>query len=156
MFHWTLVGLQTNVSISVSCSLSAPARPPTFTLHPSTSPSFPKLVSFVIAFVKELRLASGNGKQGSIEIAEWFDRQNAAGWEDVLQTKRGCDVISLAHFLPHQVTITTPHACILQPSQPWSQQPCSLGPFTVGSLLVVTTCMVSTLAHQKSMLCICM
>lgn len=58
----------------------------------------------------ELELASGNGRQGSIEIAEWFDKQNEAGWQDVLQTKRGCDVISLAHFLPHQVTITS---CIL-------------------------------------------
>ena len=48
-------------------------------------------------------VAPGQGKQGSYEIAEWFDQQNEGGWEGLMQAKKGCDVISLAHFLPHQV-----------------------------------------------------
>lgn len=47
----------------------------------------------------------GQGRQGSYEIAEWFDQQNEAGWEGLLQASRGCDIISLAHFLPHQALL---------------------------------------------------
>lgn len=47
----------------------------------------------------------GRGIQGSLQIAEWFDSQNEEGWEGLLQAKQGCDVISLAHFLPHQVLL---------------------------------------------------
>ena len=51
---------------------------------------------------------AGKGVQGSLQIAEWFDEQNEEGWSHVLQARQGCDVISLAHFLPHQVTASAP------------------------------------------------
>ncbi|DBA84082.1 TPA: hypothetical protein ACH3X1_006563 [Trebouxia sp. C0004] len=47
----------------------------------------------------------GQGVQGSLDIAEWFDKQNQTGWQELLQQKQGCDVISLAHFLPHQALL---------------------------------------------------
>lgn len=103
---------------------------PTFTLKPFHFSFLSQFGLFVIAFVPdEFKLASGNGKQGSIEIAEWFDKQNEAGWEDVLQTKRGCDVISLAHFLPHQVTITAPPLHPSQPHFPRPVRPVTVVPF---------------------------
>ncbi|DBB02386.1 TPA: hypothetical protein ACH3X3_011389 [Trebouxia sp. C0006] len=47
----------------------------------------------------------GQGVHGSLEIAEWFDKQNKTGWQELLQQRQGCDVISLAHFLPHQALL---------------------------------------------------
>ena len=84
------------------------------------------------------------GKQGSLEIAAWFDKQNEADWEDVLQTKSGCDIISLAHFLPHQVTITTP--CSYASSNPHNHIYSSLFPWRQLQLYLV--CMVSICAQQ--------
>ena len=52
--------------------------------------------------------AAGQGVHGSLEIAEWFDKQNKTGWQELLQQRQGCDVISLAHFLPHQVFSSFP------------------------------------------------
>lgn len=52
--------------------------------------------------------AAGQGVHGSLEIAEWFDKQNQTGWQELLQQKQGCDVITLAHFLPHQVFLLCP------------------------------------------------
>ena len=84
------------------------------------------------------------GKQGSLEIAAWFDKQNEAGWEAVLQTKSGCDIISLAHFLPHQVTITT--SCSYASSNPHNHIYSSLVPWLQLQLYLV--CMVSISAQQ--------
>lgn len=50
-----------------------------------------------------LPAASGHGVQGCEELAHWFDKQNQNNWQSMLQARQNCDVISLAHFLPHQV-----------------------------------------------------
>ena len=49
-------------------------------------------------------VATGGGKQGCLEIAGWLDEMNEPGWQQLLAARQGCDVISLAHFLPYQVT----------------------------------------------------
>ncbi len=58
--------------------------------------------------------AAGQGVHGSLDIAEWFDRQNQTGWQELLQQKQGCDVISFAHFLPHQVFSSCPFGLVFR------------------------------------------
>ncbi len=58
--------------------------------------------------------AAGQGVHGSLEIAEWFDKQNQTGWQELLQQRQGCDVISLAHFLPHQVFSSCPFGLVFR------------------------------------------
>lgn len=54
---------------------------------------------------------TGGGKQGTREMADWFDACNEAGWQQLLEARHGCDVISLAHFLPYQVRLVSSWRC---------------------------------------------
>ena len=64
-------------------------------------------------------LYPGGGKQGCLEIAGWFDELNEPGWQQLLAARQGCDVISLAHFLPYQVTtsVQSADAAMHQPTR---------------------------------------
>ena len=84
---------------------------------------------------------TGRGIQGSLQIAEWFDSQNEEGWEGLLQAKQGCDVISLAHFLPHQVTTTAPQHYWTLSLRQWQLNTASTAPvvfYTVYPTVYVT------------------
>lgn len=46
----------------------------------------------------------GGSSNGSLALAQWFDSLNEGPlWERVLETSKQCDIISMSHFLPHQV-----------------------------------------------------
>lgn len=87
------------------------------------------------------------GVQGSEEVAEWFDAQNEVGWQEVLQARQGCDVISLAHFLPNQV----PSECMstTQMRQPYRSDVPHLGRATSASCsLKRTGCHIEVLCPE--------
>jgi hypothetical protein len=47
---------------------------------------------------------TGSDTPGAVELAQWFDGLNdTPAWRQLLSERHGCDVIALAHFLPHQV-----------------------------------------------------
>lgn len=47
--------------------------------------------------------AAGGDSAGSVELARWFDGMNdTPAWRQLIATRHQCDVIALAHFLPHQ------------------------------------------------------
>lgn len=49
------------------------------------------------------RSVPGGDSAGSVELARWFDGMNdTPAWRQLIATRHQCDVIALAHFLPHQ------------------------------------------------------